>query len=80
MLRIIFNVPVLIGVFLVALFFFSASKSKAVKVVSAIFMVLAASSILKILVFTLSMILKILLPIIFIISIIYVVHLIKKKK
>ena len=70
MLTVIFSVPVLIGVFLVALFFFAANKSKAVKVVSAIVMVLTVSSILKLLVFTLSMILRILLPIIIIISII----------
>ena len=80
MLTIIFNVPILIGVFLVSFFFFIASKRKAVKVVSAIVMVLTLSLILKLLVFTLSMILRILLPIIIIISIIYVVHLIKKKK
>ena len=80
MLTVIFSVPVLIGVFLVALFFFAASKSKAVKVVSAIVMVLTVSSILKLLVFTLSMILRILLPIIIIISIIYFIYLIKKKK
>lgn len=80
MIAIIFNIPVLIGVFLIALFFFGISKSKAVKVVSAIVMVLALSSILKLLVFTLSMILRILLPIIIIVGIIYAIHLIKKKK
>lgn len=80
MLTIIFNVPVLIGLFIVALFFFVASKRKAVKAVSAIVMVLTVSSILKLLVFTLSMILRILLPIVIIAGIIYAIHLIKKKK
>ena len=80
MLTIIFNIPVLIGVFLVALFFFAASKSKAIKVVSAIVMVLTAASILRLLVFTLSMIIRVLLPLIIIIGIIYAIYSIKKKK
>lgn len=80
MLTIIFNVPVLIGLFIVALFFFVANKRKAIKVVSAIVMVFTVSSILKLLVFTLSMILRVLLPIIIIVGIIYVIYLIKKKK